>query len=138
MKFGNNSPNILLMTILRRLRISLVIYCNLFLKSFWFNWINNNKNNKNGIQPTFSLLVSTSRELAETIHYVLNDSSKIDSMLSLGDYDYTLHSLELLLHKKCKGCHTLLIKLYYFNWIEIVVESIHEPYFGESRFIWKR
>ena len=92
------------------------------LKSFWFNWINNNnKNNKNGIQPTFSLLVSTSRELVETIHYVLNDSSKIDSMLSLGDYDYTLHSLELLLHKKCKGCHTLLIKLYYFNWIEIVV-----------------
>ena len=84
-------------------------------------WINNNKNNKNGIQPTFSLLVPTNRELVETIYYVLNDSSKMDSMLSLGDYDYTLHSLELLLHKKCKGCHTLLIKLYYFNWIEIVV-----------------
>ena len=32
------------------------------LQSFWFNWINNNKNNKNGIQPTFSLLVPTSRE----------------------------------------------------------------------------
>ena len=32
------------------------------LKSFWFNWINNNKNNKNGIQQTFSLLVGTSRE----------------------------------------------------------------------------
>ena len=45
----------------------------------------------------------------------------MDSMLLLGDYDYTLRSLELLLHKKCKGYHTLLIKLYYFNWIEIVV-----------------
>ena len=41
-------------------------------------------------------------------------------MLLLGDYDYTLHSLELLLHKKCKGCHYISFKFYYFNWIGIV------------------
>ena len=81
----------------------------------------------------FSLLVPTSREPVETIHYVLNDSSKMDSMLSLGDYDYILHSLELLLHKKCKGCHTLLIKLYYFNWIEIVVAYYFYLNYSEIR-----
>ena len=80
--------------------------------------------NKNGVQPTFSMLVPTSRELEETIHYVLNDSTKMGSMLSLGDYDYTVHSLELLLHKKCKGCHFISFKFYYFNWIEIVVLSV--------------
>ena len=34
----------------------------IIIKSIWFNWINNNKNNKNGIQPTISILVHASRE----------------------------------------------------------------------------